>query len=102
MVNMEKMMSKKPEISLEDRINAVVTVAGETIDEIGDNVKDGNFKVGIAVGKTINLGNFESMRVDVTAEMWVDASQQQEAYDTLAKLAKARLVAETSKIEGKK
>lgn len=91
--------TKSKPIPLEDRINSIIQVAGEVIEEIGTGAKEGNFKTGLVLGKTVNIGNYESMRVDVTAELCCDAAQANQAADILEKWTKARLLKHIKAIE---
>lgn len=38
-------------------------------------------KIGVSYGKTVNLGNYESLRVDATLEIDVPESEVSSAYD---------------------
>lgn len=86
----------------EDKLNTVIEVNGKVIAELGANEKNGNTKVGMSLGKTINLGNYESIRVDVTVDTHVAAGDIDIAYDAVSKYTKARFYKEVQAIEGKK
>jgi len=83
-------------------INEMITVNGKVIAELGDNTKNGNTEVKYSLGKTINLGNYESMKVDVSISTVVEAKDIDIAYDAVTKYAKARFYTEVKAIEGKK
>lgn len=84
-----------------DKLNVVVTHNGETIKELGLHTKDGATKVGMSLGKTINTGNYESLRVDVEVSTHVNPEDLVEGYEAVSKMTKALFFKEIEAIGGK-
>lgn len=56
----------------------------------------GNVKVKYSTGRTLNMGNFESVRIDVGLEMVVkdDSTVVEETYESIKKFVDGRVEAE--------
>lgn len=57
-------------------------------------------RVKLMIGKTINLGNYESARVDVGGEILLEATSPQEAYAELESICQRELQIQLAKIKG--
>ncbi|MBQ9407185.1 MAG: hypothetical protein IJU37_10690 [Desulfovibrio sp.] len=55
-------------------------------------------KVGVKFGRTLNLGNYESARVDVLIEMPCYAEEAKRVYQEVLDMAQARIAEEVDKI----
>lgn len=59
-------------------------------------------KVTCSMGRTINIGNYESIRLDYSIELQVkEGEKPSEAWDRAQKMVSSRLDVESKKIEDK-
>lgn len=100
---MNKSRQEKRQASGEEGVITVSRTMFNQIDEEKEFIKIRPFatttaKVGVKLGRTINLGNYESARIDVMIEMPCYVEEAPKVYGDVFSLAEERLMTETDKI----
>ena len=100
---MNKSKQEKRQASGEEGVITVSRTMFNQIDEEKEFIKIRPFatttaKVGVKLGRTINLGNYESARIDVMIEMPCYVEEAPKVYGDVFSLAEERLMTETDKI----
>lgn len=81
-------------ITIEEKVEAVIVLNAETIAELGNKITDNTqgTEVGVSIGRTINLGNFEAARLDVHVKTHCDPTDVRPAMEACHKFATANFV----------
>ena len=87
-------------VTVERRKGKAITSQDQR-EEIIEMEDTGKASVGVGLGMTINLGNYQSAKVDVHVTLPSDPDSLEETYDKAAEFCKAHIKKEVAAIKSK-